>query len=89
VLVGGDTGQSDPATAGPASTAASAVWKVWVGAAGEGVQDSTLLGPEGTTESRPEAVRLRSFSARHDLVFHTSHGDGVGGRRVGCGLVVG
>ena len=76
MLRGGDTGQSDPATAGSVSTAASAAWNTGSVRLGGATRDSTLLGPERTTESRQCAVRL-FFSARHDLVTYTVRGFGV------------
>ena len=75
VLEGGDTGQPKPATVPRMSTAA-----VPQGAAGMesrrgmrlgmAYKHSTLLGPEGTTESR-HSREVVVFSARHFLALHT------------------
>ena len=55
---------------------------------GRANKDSTLLGPERTTEillvADAPRVGWLGFQSRHNLVFHTGHCGGAGG---GCGVV--
>ena len=52
MLEGGDTGQFEPATAGKPSTRCEAEERILLVRLGRANKHSTLLGPEGTTESR-------------------------------------